>query len=91
MPLRRTIACTYITITTLEFERRMMNKTKFERRRLLQLTLLGSLAVSVTLAGCSSGHGYRPPPRLRRSGSQHDDKPHRGGVDHPGGGGHSHL
>ena len=71
-----------------------MSKATFERRRFLQLTLLGSIAFAI--AGCAHGGGYRPPRRLRSPGSQHGDKDHGRRGDHGrkglgGGAGGGHL
>ena len=66
-----------------------MDSRIFERRRLLQLLALGSLALpAAALAGCAQGSG-RPshPPRFYGGGSNSGEKSGGGG---PGGGGGAH-
>jgi hypothetical protein len=53
----------------------MMDSRIFERRRLLQLFALGSLALPVAaLAGCTRGSGPAHPPRFYGGGSNAGEK-----------------
>jgi len=73
---------TYMHIHTMaHFSRCMMENGILNRRRLLQLVALGSLAVPVmALVGCSTGGGRTRPPQF---GGGNSDKSGNGGG--PGG------
>jgi hypothetical protein len=64
----------------------MMDKSIFDRRRVLQLFALGSLAVpAVALVGCAQGSGATPPRRFQGGGNRGSERSGGGGGFGSGG------
>jgi hypothetical protein len=58
----------------------MMDKSIFDRRRVLQLFALGSLTLpAAALVGCAQGSGATPPRRFRGGGNSGGEKSGGGG------------